>query len=256
MPAFQDKVALVTGARSGIGRATALQLAHEGAHVLVGVRRAGDAAPVIGEIEAVGGRAREVAMDASDAAEVRLSILQVARETGRIDVLVTAAGIEQPRTAAIDDLSVDEMNRTIDTNLKGSWLAIHETVPHLTKPGGAICLVSSLWGFLGGAGLSAYTATKGGVNAMTRSLAVELGGVGVRVNCVSPGAILTPMLERFTGGHPEGFNAKVNIPLERIGRPEEVAEAIVWLCSDAASYVTGQVLGADGGMPIKMSVGA
>jgi NAD(P)-dependent dehydrogenase (short-subunit alcohol dehydrogenase family) len=256
MPAFQDKVTLVTGARSGIGRATALQFAREGAHVLAGVRRAGDARPLINEIAAAGGKAREVAMDASDPAEVRMSILQAAHAAGRIDVLVTAAGIEQPRTAPVDEISIEEMNRTIDTNLKGSWLAIHEAAPHLTKPGGAICLVSSLWGFLGGAGLSAYTATKGGVNAMTRALAVELGGAGVRVNCVSPGAILTPMLERFTGGNPDGFNAKANIPLERIGRAEEVAEAIVWLCSDAASYVTGQVLGADGGMPIKMSVGS
>lgn len=254
MARFDGKVVLVTGARTGIGRSTILQFASEGATALVGVRRSGEAASVIGEIKARGGSAREVAMDASKPEEVRRA-MDAAAGVGTVDILVTSAGIEQPRTAAIDELTVEEMDRTVDTNLKGTWLAVHAALPDLTRPGGSICLVSSLWGFLGGAGLSAYSATKGGVNAMTRALAVELGGQGVRVNCVSPGAILTPMLERFTGGNPAGFNAKANIPLERLGTPQEVAEAIVWLCSDAASYVTGQVLGADGGMPIKMSVG-
>lgn len=126
-------------------------------------------------------------------------------------------------------------------------------MPHIAKKGGAVCLVSSLWGTLGGAGLSAYSATKGGVHALTRSLAVEQGPNGVRVNCVAPGAINTPMLERvMEGGFP--FDPKKNIPLQRPGEAEEVAEAIVWICSPSARYVTAQVLGADGGITSKMSV--
>lgn len=255
MAAFEDKVVLVTGARTGIGKASALRFARSGAKVLVGVRKSGDAKDVIAEIEAAGGQAREAAMDSSKPDEVERGIAQAVKAFGKLDVLVTNAGIEQPRTTTIDDITLDEMHRVVDTNLKGSWLAIHYATPHLTKPGGAITLVSSLWGFLGGAGLSAYSATKGGVNAMTRSLAVEHGPDGVRVNCISPGAILTPMLERFTGGDTSVFNAKANVPLQRLGEAEEVAAAIVWISSDDASYVTGQVLGADGGMPIKMSVG-
>jgi NAD(P)-dependent dehydrogenase (short-subunit alcohol dehydrogenase family) len=256
MGRFDGKVALVTGARTGIGKASALQFAREGAKVLVGVRKPGDGNDVIAEIRAAGGEAREAAMDTSKPEEVERGVAQAVQAFGKLDVLVINAGVEQPRTTPIDDLSIEEMNRTVDINLKGSWLAIHHAVPHLTKPGGAITLVSSLWGFLGGAGLSAYSAAKGGINAMTRSLAVEHGRDGVRVNCISPGAIVTPMLERFLGGNLEaGFNFKANVPLGRPGKAEEVAEAIAWISSDAASYVTGQVLGADGGQTIQMPVG-
>ena len=254
MSMVEGKRVLVTGARTGIGKATAVLFAREGARVAVGVRKSGDAAEVLQEIDAAGGHGVEVAMDVAQPDQVEAGVDRAVEALGGLDALVANAGIEQPQTLPASEIPLNEMNRVVDVNVKGTWQCVHYAIPKITKPGGSICLISSLWGTLGGAGLSVYTATKGGVNAMTRSLAVELGAQGVRVNCVSPGAIMTPMLRRFTGGDPSAFNYQANIPLERPGEPGEVAEAIVWLSSDRASYVTGQVLGADGGMPIKMSV--
>lgn len=254
MKLVDGKVVMVTGARTGIGMATAKLLAAEGAKVLVGVRKSGDAAETLKAIKEIGGEGQEIAMDVAKADEIEKGVAAAVKVYGKLDGLITNAGIEQPQTLPADQIPLDEMNRVVDINLKGTWLCVRSAIPHLRQPGGAICLVSSLWALQGGAGLSVYSSTKGGVNAMTKALAVELGGAGIRVNCVSPGAILTPMLGRFTGGNPDSFSYKANVPLERAGNPDEVAEAIVWICSDRASYVTGQILGADGGMPVKMSV--
>jgi NAD(P)-dependent dehydrogenase (short-subunit alcohol dehydrogenase family) len=250
MNRFEGKVALITGATSGIGRATALLFAEGGADVIVTGRRQTECDRTVKEIEATGHRGLFVQMDVSDSGSIKAGFEKVAKDFDQVDYLVSNAGREQPHTLPINDLDLEEMNMIVDTNLKGTWSTVKYGLPLIRKPGGAIVLTSSLWGTLGGAGLSAYTSTKGGINAMTRSLAIEQGANGIRVNCVSPGAIETPMLERFTGGQDAGFT-KV-IPLGRYGRPEEIANAVLWLCSDASSYVTGQVLGVDGGVTSEM----
>lgn len=248
--AFEGKVALITGATSGIGKTTAILFAKSGADVVVTGRRQAEGDETVKDIEAAGRKGLFVQMDVSDADSIKAGFDKVAQTFGQIDYLVSNAGREQPHTLPINDLELEEMNAIVDTNLKGTWSTVKYGLPLIRKPGGAIVLTSSLWGLLGGAGLSAYTSTKGGINAMTRSLAVEQGANGIRVNCVSPGAIETPMLDRFTGGQDVGFT-KV-IPLKRYGRPEEIANAVIWLCSDASSYVTGQVLGVDGGITSEM----
>lgn len=248
---FEDKVALVTGAASGIGREIATAFAEGGAGVAVTDRNADRGGETVRAVEDRGAEGLFVKMDVADAEEVEAGVRQALDAFGRLDCVVTSAGIEQPHTLPLDRLETDEMDRVVDTNLKGTWLTLKYALPRIARPGGTVCLVSSLWGTLGGAGLSAYTATKGGVDALTRSLAVEQGP-DVRVNCVSPGAIQTPMLERFSGGADMGAFYEANVPLGRAGNPREVAAAVVWLCSDAASYVTGQVLAADGGITSKM----
>lgn len=254
MKDFDGKAALVTGGRTGIGAATAVLLAGRGARVAIGVHKEVDGDETLQAMKDAGTEGIAVPMDVSDGDAVDRAVALVADELGGLDVLVTNAGIEQPKTAPMAQIVRSDMQKVFDVNMRGTFLSIQAAVPHLTKgDGGAICLVSSLWGHLGGPGLSAYTATKGGVIAMTRALAAELGPEGVRVNCVSPGAINTPMLERVMGdGFPFSFEA--NVPLGRPGEAEEVAAAIVFLCSPAASYVTAQTLAADGGITGKMSV--
>lgn len=253
MKDLDGKVAFVTGGRTGIGAATATVLAERGARVAVGVRQDGDGDETLAAIKAGGSEGRAVRCDVSNEASIDAAISEIAQVWGQIDLLVTNAGIEQPQTVPIEQIGRKDMQKVFDVNLRGTFLAIQSSVPHLSQGRGAICLVSSLWGHLGGAGLSAYSATKGGVIAMTRALAVELGPQGVRVNCVSPGAIKTPMLERvMEGGFPFSFEA--NVPLQRPGEAAEVAEAIAFLCSPAASYITGQTLCVDGGITGKMSV--
>lgn len=252
MADMDGKVALVTGGRTGIGAATAIRFAKAGAKVVIGVHKDGDGEETVQAIKDAGSDGESVAMDVSDAANIEAAVAEIAKRYGRLDALVTNAGIEQPETAPIHDVTREDAVRVVDVNLHGTFLTCRAAAPHITEAGGAICLVSSLWGTLGGAGLSIYSATKGGVHALTRALAVELGP-HARVNCVAPGAIRTPMLERvMEGGFP--FDPAKNIPLERIGEADEIAEAIYWLCSPAARYVTGQVLGADGGITSKMSV--
>ena len=253
MQSLEGKIVLVTGGRTGIGAATAKLFAEQGAAVAIGVHREGDGAETIAAIEQAGARGIAIPMDVSKASQVEAGIQTVIETLGGLDILVTNAGIEQPETTEISNISRSDANKVIDINLRGTWLCCQAAMPQIVERKGAICLVSSLWGTLGGAGLSAYSATKGGVHALTRSLAVEHGPNGVRVNCVAPGAINTPMLERvMEDDFP--FDPQKNIPLQRPGEAEEVAEAIVWLCSPSARYVTGQVLGADGGITIKMSV--
>jgi NAD(P)-dependent dehydrogenase (short-subunit alcohol dehydrogenase family) len=252
MKNFDRKVALVTGGRTGIGRATARILAEQGATVAIGVRKDGDGVDTLDEVEAAGGKGILVKIDIADESQIDDGIASIIDKFGRLDVLVTNAGIEQPDTVVIGDIKRSDMQRIFDINLRGTWLCCQAAMPHLHSSKGSICLVSSLWGTLGGAGLSAYSATKGGVHAMTRALAVENGPADVRVNCVAPGAIKTPMLDRvMAGGFP--FDVEANIPLQKLGEADEVADAIVWVCSPGARYVTGQVIGVDGGITIKMS---
>ncbi len=243
---FSGKVALVTGGSRGIGRAIALELGRRGARVVLSY--AGNEAAAEQTVKAlaeVGASARAVRFDVADAAACTAAVEALLKAEGRLDVLVNNAGV------AIDGLVMrvkdEDWDRTLDTNLKGPFALIRAASrPMMKQRGGAIVNVSSIVGEMGNAGQVAYSASKAGLIGLTKSLARELASRSIRVNCVTPGFITTDM----TGALDEGLKEKMKeaIPLARIGNPEEVAAAVAFLASDAASYITGEVLKVNGGM--------
>ncbi|WP_420346503.1 SDR family NAD(P)-dependent oxidoreductase [Pelagibius sp.] len=248
---FQGKVALITGARSGIGAATAQQLAERGAKVAIGVRKDGDGEETLTAVREAGGDGAIFTIDVSDQKQIDDGVAAVIDTFGRLDVLIANAGIEPTDTVPIQDWTVENIDKLLTVNLRGVLLTCRAGLPHIVKAKGSVCLLSSLMGTVGSFGVGPYSATKAGVQGITRTLAVEQQANGVRVNCVVPGAIATEMLERFSSTI-GGFSAEKNVPMGRAGRAEEVAAAITWLCSPAASYVTGQSLGVDGGITVVM----
>jgi len=252
MGKMNGKVALVTGAGSGIGRATALLFAEEGARVVVS-----DIAPEGGEetvkmIEGAGGGAIFARVDISKAAEVEAAVNKAVETFGQLDYAVNNAGMETQPTPTVDCAESD-FDRTIMVNLKGTWLCMKYEIQQMLKSGiGAIVNVSSIAGLVGVAAMPAYVAAKHGIVGLTKTAALEYGTSGIRVNAVCPSAIRTPMLEQVIASIPEaGKDMEANHPIGRIGETKEVAETIVWLCSDAASFVTGHALAVDGGLLAK-----
>lgn len=248
------KTVVITGATSGIGYSAALAFARTGANVAISGRRAQRGEEAAREIETLGGKAWFRETDVQDAAQIRAFVEGAADAFGTIDTVVTNAGIEPPHVLPLAELSVEDVDAVLDTNIRGTLLTAKYAIPLLRRPGGTIITVSSLWGRQGGALLPVYSATKGASESLTRALAVELGGEGIRVNCVAPGFIKTEMSDRFTEGRDMSPYWAANVPLNRIGQPEEIADAMLWLASDKASYVTGQTITVDGGQNIKMSV--
>lgn len=249
---YQGKVAFVTGAGSGIGRATALAFAGAGASVTVADISEEGSLETVRLIEEQGGRAIAARCDVTRAAEVKAALDQTIKEFGRLDCAFNNAGIEQ-RNAAVADFEEDEWNRIIDTNLRGAFLCMKYEIPLLLRQGGgAIVNVSSGAGVIGIKGGGAYAAAKHGIIGLTKSAALDYAGQNIRVNAVAPGYISTAMMERFTGGTAEG-RAKVvsEEPIGRMGEPEEIADAVLWLCSDASSFVVGHTLIVDGGQTIQ-----
>ncbi len=246
---FAEKVALVTGAGSGIGRASALAFAREGARVVVADVDADGAQETVRAIEEQGGEAFFVQADVAVGGEVREMVERAVATYGRLDCAFNNAGIEG-EMAATAECSEENWDRTIAVNLKGVWLCMKHEIPQmLEQGGGAIVNCASIAGLVGFPNLPAYTASKGGIVQLTRTAALEYAQSGIRVNALCPGVIRTPMVDRITGGDPEAeaqFTALE--PVGRMGAPEEMAEAAIWLCSDAASFVTGHPLVADGGM--------
>jgi NAD(P)-dependent dehydrogenase (short-subunit alcohol dehydrogenase family) len=247
---LQGKVAIVTGAASGIGRASAERFAAEGAAVLVADLRADACAEVASGIRALGGRAEACAVDVSDDASVAAMVARAVQGFGGLDVLFNNAGVGH--YVPFDQLEPDEWDRILNINLKGVYLGCRHAVSELRRRGGgAILNTASLAGVRAQAQNEAYCASKAGVIQLTRSLARELGDDHIRVNCLCPGAVDTPLLRRFTSGGERADEEVAALgrrsPLGRVARPEEIAAAALFLVSDEASFITGVALPVDGG---------
>jgi NAD(P)-dependent dehydrogenase (short-subunit alcohol dehydrogenase family) len=250
---FARKVAFVTGAASGIGRAAALAFARESASVVAADISEQGSQETVRLIEGQGGRALAVRCDVTRAADVKAAMERTVEAFGRLDFAFNNAGIEPKKAAPTADYDEGEWDRIIDTNLRGVFLCMKHEIPLILKQGGgAIVNTSSGAGVIGIKGSPAYTAAKHGVIGLTRAAALDYAAQNLRVNAVCPGYIDTPMMGRFTGGTPEG-RAKVigEEPVGRMGKPEEIAAAVLWLCSDLAAFTVGHALVVDGGQTIQ-----
>lgn len=249
---LEGKIALVTGGSSGIGRATALEFAREGSKVVVADIQVESGEETVTMIKKAGGDALFVRADVSRAAEVEALINTTVNAYGRLDCAHNNAGIDGTM-ATTANYTEEDWDRIITINLKGTWLCMkHEILQMLEQGGGAIVNTASTNGMVGFPGMPAYSASKGGIIQLTRTAALEYARSGIRINAVCPGTIQTPMLERIAANITNaGTPFALDLPSGRIGAPEEVAGAVVWLCSDAASFVTGHTLVVDGGMIAK-----
>lgn len=246
---LQDKVALVTGGASGIGRATALAMVAAGAKVAICDRDATLGPQVVGEIERLGGQAMFCHADVTNAAQVTAMVDAIVGRYGRLDCAFNNAGIEGAYGPTVD-YAQDEFERVFAINVLGVFLCLQAELRAMLKTGGgAIVNTASITGLVGWRGAPAYSASKHAVVGLTRTAALENSRYGIRVNAVCPGVIETPMGARIMQENP-GAREKLEAkhPMRRLGRPEEVARAVVWLCSDAASFTTGHTLTMDGGL--------
>ncbi|MGP1382423.1 MAG: glucose 1-dehydrogenase [Thainema sp.] len=244
MTSMADKVAIVTGASSGIGRATAIAFGQAGASVVVVARRVNQGEETVQLVQAAGGNAMFVQADVTQAADVEKMIQQTVAAYGRLDYAFNNAG--SGTSGNITELSEADWDFEMNVNLKSVWLSMKYEIPVMQQSGGgAIVNTSSQGALLGVAGYGAYGAAKAGVIALSRAAAAEYSADRIRINTVSPGAVKTDL---WAGAPPEMLDqVAAGIPLQRIGAPEDIAEAVVWLCSDGAAFVTGHNLVVDGG---------
>lgn len=241
-------MALVTGGASGIGREAALLFAARGARVLVGDVDETGGGETADAIESAGGEARFLQTDVSDPGQVQSLVATAVAIWGQLDVAFNNAGISGT-FAPLPDQPLDDWNRVLAVNLTSVFVCMQSEIPAMLESGGgAIVNTSSAAGLMGFANLPAYVATKHGVVGLTKAIALEYASQGIRVNAICPGTIHTPMLEDFAGSAKTARDMGSMAPVGRVGLPDEIAEVAVWLCSDAASYVTGHAMAVDGGV--------
>jgi NAD(P)-dependent dehydrogenase (short-subunit alcohol dehydrogenase family) len=248
---FVGKVAFVTGGGTGIGRAAALAFAREGANVVVADVSEEGNQETARMIEGAGTQALALRCDVARAEEVKAALDKTADAFGRLDFAFNNAGVEQPiRHAA--DITEEEWNRIINIDLRGVFLCMKYELPMMLKQGaGVIVNTSSGAGVKGIAGQAAYCAAKFGMIGLTKAAALDYAKSNIRINAVCPGIIQTPMMDRFSGGTAEGRERVISQePVGRMGKPEEIAAAVIWLCSDAAAFVIGHAMVIDGGQTV------
>jgi NAD(P)-dependent dehydrogenase (short-subunit alcohol dehydrogenase family) len=247
MGQFAGKVALITGGNAGIGRATAVAFAKHGATVVVSARREKEGLDVIAEINALGGKAIFVKADVSQESDVKAMVEQTLATFGRLDYAFNNAGIEQDLTP-LPDQTEATYDRIMDVNVKGVWLSLKHEIPAMLRTGGgAIVNNASVGGLIGFPMVPVYVASKHAVIGLTKAAALEYAKQSLRVNAVAPGTIETRMFLDFARSPDIKQLLESATPIGRVGQPEEIAGAVVWLCSDGASFITGQILPVDGG---------
>ena len=243
----KNKVVLITGALTGIGRATAIAFAKQGARVVISGRRDEEGSKLATELRDFGGEAEFIKSDVRHEEDVRDLVDKTVARFGRLDIAVNNAGTEgQP--GPIVDQSAESLAATFETNVLGTLLSMkHEIRAMLAQKKGSIVNISSTYGRTGGANASIYSASKHAVEGLTKSAALEVADSGIRVNIVAPGPVETGMLSRFTGSEENKARLATGVPLKRVGLPEEVADTIVFVSSDQASFITGARIAVDGG---------
>jgi len=246
MKTLTNKVALVTGASSGIGRATALALGKAGASVVIGNRREAEGEETARLIRDAGGEVVFIKTDVTRQSDVDAIIKRAVDEFGGLDIAFNNAGVEGNLGPIVEETD-ENFDFVFGVNVKGLWRCVRAEAQVMAASGGGVIINnSSVAGRGGYAGLSTYVASKHAVEGLSKSVAVEMAEAGVRVNCVAPGPIQTDMADRITGGEPEPFYEM--IPMRRFGAPEDVAAMVLFLASDAAGYITGESYAVDGGM--------
>jgi NAD(P)-dependent dehydrogenase (short-subunit alcohol dehydrogenase family) len=251
MKQFQDKVVLITGGTSGIGRATAVAFGREGASVAIAGRRVEEGNETIRLVQAAGGEGLFVRADVSRPADVESMLATVLSRFGRLDAAFNNAGVEDA-AAPFHEQTVENFDRVMGINVKGLWLSMQAEIRQMLKQGGgAIVNTSSVGGLIAISNNATYVATKHAVIGYTKAAALEYAKQGIRVNAVAPAAIETDMVRRFATEQAVRDKLAAAHPIGRMGQPEEVAEAVLWLASPAASFVTGHTLVVDGGYLVK-----
>lgn len=247
MASLSGKVAIVTGGSSGIGKATAIAFAREDAKVVVASRREKEGIETVKQMRSAGSEGLFIKTDVSKETDVSAMVEKTIATYGHLDYAFNNAGIEQIPTPFVEQIE-ETFDQIMDINVKGVWLCMKHQIPQMLKNGGgAIVNMSSIGGIIGGAGVPIYVASKHAVLGLTKSVALEYAKEGIRINAVCPGAIETDLFDRFAD-NPEMRQRMMAMHLiGRVGKPEEIAEAVVWLCSDKASFVTSQSLPLDGG---------
>lgn len=245
---FSNKVAFITGASTGIGHRTALDFARFNATVVLADVNESAGAATVEKIVHRGGKARFFKCNVANESEVQSAISQTIKEFGQIDFAFNNAGTEGAQ-ATTADCKIENWEKVIQINLSGVWYCMKYQLQQMLKQGhGSIVNCSSVAGLIGFPGIPAYTASKHGVIGLTKTAALEYAKLNIRVNAVCPGVIHTDMIDRFTHGEAQALQQMVSgEPIGRMGRPDEVSEAVLWLCSDASSFVTGHSLVVDGG---------
>ncbi len=249
---LKDKVAIITGSSKGIGEGCARVFAREGAAVVITSRHEKEAEAMAQCINAAGGTAVAIGVDVSDAVMVRRMVDDTISRFGRLDILVNNAGQHLPKN--IEQTSEEEWDHIISTNLKSTFLCSKYALPHLRKTKGCIINMSSMVGVVGQGNSGAYSATKGGIIAMTKGMALDFAPDGIRVNCICPGWIETPLVNYWFSQQENEAESRTYIhsvhPLGRIGTIEECGEAALFLASDSSSFITGTLLAVDGGVTL------